>query len=240
MAMLGTCTSPEIDKAQNLTLLLPLGSTEQHGPHLPLDTDTRIAQAIATGVAHRLDAVRVAPAVNISASDEHKGFAGTLSVGTRVMSEMLIEIVGNAGDEFDRIVAINGHGGNAYALRAATEVCKARGRSLEVWSVRLPGSDAHAGRTETSLMLAIAPDLVRIDRAEPGATEPIDELLPKIMEGGIREVSANGVLGDPSGANEAEGTRLLAALIDDAVNQLANNESSQGGQAVAEELDKSS
>lgn len=226
MAKLGSSTSPEIAAVgaeAQLTLLLPLGSTEQHGPHLPLDTDTRIAQAVADGIAHRIDSVRVAPAISISASDEHRGFAGTLSVGTRVMSEMLIEIVGNVGDEFDRIVAINGHGGNAYALRAATEVCRARGRSLEVWSVRLPEGDAHAGRTETSLMLAIAADLVRIERAEPGATEPLDELLPKIMEGGIREVSANGVLGDPSSANEAEGTRLLAALIDDAVNQLANN-----------------
>lgn len=226
MARLGSSTSPEIAAAgaeTPLTLLLPLGSTEQHGPHLPLDTDTRIAQAVADGIAHRIDPVRVAPAISVSASDEHRGFAGTLSVGTRVMTEMLIEIVGNAGPEFGRIVAINGHGGNAYALRAATEVCKARDRALEVWSVRLPGGDAHAGRTETSLMLAIAPDLVRLEKAEPGATEPLDELLPKIMEGGIREVSANGVLGDPSGANEAEGTRLLAALIDDAVNQLANN-----------------
>ncbi len=135
---------------------------------------------------------------------------------------MLIEIVGKAGPEFGRIVAINGHGGNAYALRAATEVCKARGRAFEVWSVRLPGADAHAGRTETSLMLAIAEDLVQLDQAEPGAVEPLDELLPKIFEAGVREVSANGVLGDPSGANAAEGTRLLAALIDDAVNQLTS------------------
>ena len=223
MAMLGSCRSPEIAAASELTLLLPLGSTEQHGPHLPLDTDTRIAQAVAAGVAHRLDSVRVAPPISITASDEHRGFAGTLSVGTRVLSEMLIEIVGNAGPEFGRIVAINGHGGNAYALRAATEVCKARGRALEVWSVRLPGADAHAGRTETSLMLAIAEDLVRLDLAEAGAVEPIDELLPKMIEGGIREVSPNGVLGDPSGANAAEGTRLLAALIDDAVTQLTND-----------------
>ena len=226
MVKLGSSTSPEIaavGAGAPLTLLLPLGSTEQHGPHLPLDTDTRLAQAVADGIAHRIDSVRVAPAISISASDEHRSFAGTLSVGTRVMTEMLIEVVTNAGPEFGRIVAINGHGGNAYALRAATEVCKARDRALEVWSVRLPGADAHAGRTETSLMLAIAPEAVRIDRAESGATEPLDELLPKIMEGGVREVSANGVLGDPSGANEAEGTRLLAALIDDAVNQLANN-----------------
>lgn len=222
MALLGSATSPEIDQARSLTLLLPLGSTEQHGPHLPLDTDTRIAQKVATGLAARLDDIIVAPTISITASDEHKGFAGTLSVGTRIMSEMLIEIVANAGPEFKRIVAINGHGGNAYALRAATEVCMAKGRELEVWSVRLPAGDAHGGRTETSLMLAIAPELVRFDLAEPGATEPIEELLPQMMQGGVREVSPNGILGDPTGANALEGTRLLTSLIDDAVNHLTD------------------
>ena len=187
MAILGSCTSPDVaaasSEAKALTLLLPLGSTEQHGPHLPLDTDTRIAQAVAAGVAHRLESVRVAPAISITASDEHRGFAGTLSVGTRVLSEMLIEIVGNAGPEFGRIVAINGHGGNAYALRAATEVCKARGRAFEVWSVRLPGADAHAGRTETSLMLAIAEDLVQLDQAEARGHRTTRRTAPQDIRG---------------------------------------------------------
>lgn len=216
---LGSHTSPSLSDGVH-TLLIPLGATEQHGPHLPLDTDTRIAVAVAGGVADRVDRAVVAPAIAIGASGEHAGFAGTLSIGTKVLADVLIEIVRTAGPEFDRIVVINGHGGNAYALRAASATCAAEGRALDVWSVRLPGADAHAGRTETSLLLHLAPDLVDLGAAVAGNTEPLDELLPKMMESGISAVSPNGVLGDPNGASAEEGTALLAALVDDAVAQI--------------------
>lgn len=205
---------------RSLTLLIPLGATEQHGPHLPLDTDTRVAVAVAEGAAARIDGALLAPPVGISASGEHAGFAGTLSIGTRVLADLLIEIVRTAGPEFTRVVVINGHGGNAYALRAATATCAAEGRALAVWSVRLPGADAHAGRTETSLMLHLAPDLVDLDAVEAGNTAPLEALLPEMMEGGMRAVSPNGVLGDPAGASAEEGARLLGSLVDDAVRQI--------------------
>jgi len=216
---LGSLTSPDlVDRA--VTLLVPVGATEQHGAHLPLDTDTRIAIAVAEGVAAQVDSALVAPAFAIGASGEHAGFAGTLSIGTKVLADVLVEIVRTAGPEFARIIVINGHGGNAYALRAAAATCAAEGRALEVWSVRLPGADAHAGRTETSLMLHLAPELVRLGAAVPGNTDPLDELLPKMMEGGVGEVSPNGVLGDPAGASAEEGSALLSSLIDDAVAQI--------------------
>jgi mycofactocin precursor peptide peptidase len=220
MSMLGSWTSAAVADEGPFTLLLPLGATEQHGPHLPLDTDTRIVVAVADAAAAELDDVMVAPPIAIGASGEHEGFPGTLSVGTRVLTDMLVEIVRTAGPEFVRIVVINGHGGNAYALRAAAATCAAEGRSLEVWSIRLPGADAHAGRTETSLMLHLAPKAVLIEEAVAGNTEPLDELLPKIMDGGVREVSANGVLGDPDGASAREGAELFAALVHDAVAQI--------------------
>ncbi|MDW3220704.1 MAG: mycofactocin biosynthesis peptidyl-dipeptidase MftE [Acidimicrobiales bacterium] len=216
---LGAARTVELEGASH-TLLVPLGATEQHGPHLPLDTDTRIATAIAEAVAEQLDGALVGPAIAIGASGEHAGFAGTLSVGTRVLSEMLIEIVRTAGPEFARIVVINGHGGNAYALRAAAATCEAEGRSLDVWSVRLPGADAHAGRTETSLLLHLAPELVRLDAAEAGNPAPLAEILPTMMDGGVKEVSPNGVLGDPTGASAEDGARLFASLVADAVAQI--------------------
>ncbi|MEM7141664.1 MAG: mycofactocin biosynthesis peptidyl-dipeptidase MftE [Actinomycetota bacterium] len=227
MTELGTLVSADLESASRV-LLLPVGSTEQHGPHLPLDTDTRLASAVATAVAERVEGCVVGPPIGIGSSGEHAGFAGTLSIGTKVLADVLVEVVRTAGPEFARIVVVNGHGGNAYALRAAAATCEAEGRALEVWSIRLPGADAHAGRTETSLLLHLAPELVRWDAAAAGNTQPLAEILPTMIESGVREISANGVLGDPAGATAAEGAALFATLVDDAVAQIA-----QGGRMDA-------
>ena len=80
---------------------------------------------------------------------------------------------------------------------------------------RAAGGDAHAGRTETSLMLAIDQEAVRLEAAEPGCTEPLASLLPRLRAEGVRPVSSNGVLGDPTGATAEEGRALLGALVAD-------------------------
>ena len=84
-----------------------------------------------------------------------------------------------------------------------------------MWHAGLPGGDAHAGRTETSLMLALAPSEVLLERAAAGDTRPIAELLPELRAHGVRKVSPNGVLGDAAGASAAEGMRLLDLLVAD-------------------------
>jgi creatinine amidohydrolase len=89
------------------------------------------------------------------------------------------------------------------------------------WLPSVPGADAHAGRTETSLLLALAPASVRLDEAEPGDTRPLAEVMPELRSGGVAAVSRSGVLGDPRGASAAEGERLLAALTDDLVRAVA-------------------
>jgi len=81
-----------------------------------------------------------------------------------------------------------------------------------VWHAGVPGGDAHAGRTETSLMLALAPDDVLLAAAAPGETRPVNVIMPALRARGVRAVSPNGVLGDPAGASAAEGERLLGAL----------------------------
>ena len=86
-----------------------------------------------------------------------------------------------------------------------------------MWHAGLPGGDAHAGRTETSLMLALDGAAVRMELAEPGCTEPVDRLLPRLRAEGVRPVSSNGVLGDPTGATAEEGRALLDALVADLV-----------------------
>lgn len=196
-----------------MTLLVPVGSVEQHGPHLPLDTDTRIAVAVARAAAERLGPeVAVAPAVAFGASGEHETFPGTVSIGTEGLRTVLVELGRSAGRWARCTVFVNGHGGNLDAVRAATELLRAEGRDVHTYSCGVPGADAHAGRTETSILLAIAPDTVAIDRAEAGNTAPLTELLAAMRAGSVRAVSGNGVLGDPAGASADEGWALLAAM----------------------------
>ncbi len=195
-------------------LVLPLGATEQHGPHLPLGTDTTIAEALARGLAAaRSDAV-VAPVLAYGSSGEHRHFAGTLSLGQEALELAVLELARGA-DPFRGVLVVSWHGGNAEPLARAAERLAAEGRRVVVWQGRHPAADVHAGRTETSLMLALAPEQVRLDRAEPGDVRPLTEVLDELREGGVASVSPNGVLGDPSGASAEEGGALLAELVEE-------------------------
>ena len=202
-------------------LAVPLGSLEQHGPHLPLDTDTRIATALAAGLAGRRPGVVVAPALPYGASGEHADFPGTLLVGHEVLAGALVELVRSARHAFAGVVFVNAHGGNAEALAGAARRSAAEGDDVLVWWPSAPGGDAHAGRTETSLLLALDPGAVRLELAEPGCTAPLDALLPRLRAEGVRPVSSNGVLGDPTGASAAEGRTLLAELVRDLAEAVA-------------------
>ena len=196
-------------------LAVPLGSLEQHGPHLPLDTDTRIAEALARALSGRRPDVVVAPPVAYGASGEHAAFPGTLLVGHEPLAALLVELVRSARAAFRGVVLVNAHGGNESALASVARRCAAEGDDVLVWRAAVPGGDAHAGRTETSLLLALDPAVVRLELAEPGCTEPIERLLPRLRAEGVRPVSSNGVLGDPTGASAEEGRVVFDALVDD-------------------------
>ncbi|HET6548458.1 MAG TPA: mycofactocin biosynthesis peptidyl-dipeptidase MftE, partial [Solirubrobacter sp.] len=185
----------------------PLGATEQHGPHLPLGTDTIIARALAGAVPGAV----VAPALPYGSSGEHAGFAGTLSIGRSALEHVLVELVRSA--RFARVLFVSAHGGNAEPVAAAVRKLRTEGSDVRAWSPEWRG-DAHAGRVETSLLLALAPELVGAAR-EAGNTAPLAELMPHLRAGGVRAVSANGVLGDPAGASADEGHALLAAAAAD-------------------------
>lgn len=194
---------------------VPLGSTEQHGPHLPAGTDTAIAGALADGLARQRDDLLVAPALPYGASGEHAGFPATLSLGTAAFELAVVELVRSMDLTARGVILVNGHGGNARPLADATRLLVAEGRRVLAWSPRRPrGSDAgdlHAGRMETSLMLHLAPDLVARGLAVAGPTPPLRDLIRH----GVRPLSPSGVLGDPAGASAAEGAELLRTLVAD-------------------------
>jgi len=197
-------------------LAVPVGSCEQHGPHLPLGTDTYVATALCERLRAQRPDVVVAPALAVTASGEHAGFPGTLSIGIDATATVLIELARSA-DWAAGIVLVNGHGGNHAAVTRAVATIRSEGRRVVAWWPAIAGGDAHAGHTETSLMLAIRPDLVRGDRIEAGDTRSIADIADDLHAMGVRAVSANGVLGDPSAATLDEGIRLLDTLTDDLV-----------------------
>ena len=165
MTNLPEVTWTEIDRGLRRLLLVPLGSVEQHGLHLPLDTDTRIAVAVARGAAAARKAVAVAPPVAFGASGEHAGFPGTLSIGTGALRGVLIELGRDAARDWDAMLLVNGHGGNADAVSAAVDLLRGEARRCAAFHVTSGSGDAHAGLTETALLLHIAPEAVRLDLA---------------------------------------------------------------------------
>lgn len=210
---LGECTSGEVAGTAQ-TLVVPVGSTEQHGPHLPLDTDTRIATAVARDVADGHGCL-LAPAIAYGASGEHQGFPGTVSIGTPTLTAVLLEYGRSACVWSARVVFVNGHGGNVDALRSATATLRGEGRDAAWISACRDAVDAHAGHTETSLLLHLWPDAVRIDRLAAGNTDPLADLMPRLRRGGVAAVSPSGVLGDPTTAAAAEGARIFAGMVAD-------------------------
>jgi mycofactocin system creatininase family protein len=189
-------------------LTIPVGATEQHGPHLPLSTDTVIAVKLAELLAEQRAEVVVAPALAYGSSGEHAGFAGTLSIGQQAVELLLLELVRSASAEFPRVLLISAHGGNRDPVLRAVERLRGEARDVRVFFPHWDG-DAHAGRVETSLMLAACPSRVRADRAVAGAQAPLSQLLPALRREGVRSVSPSGVLGDPAGASAHEGRELL-------------------------------
>jgi len=206
---------PWPDVQMGALILVPIGSCEQHGPHLPLNSDTCIAEAIAHHAAQALSdldpVVYVTPAITFGASGEHADFPGTLSVGTEALTLLLCEFARSAW-WCSRIVFVNGHGGNVPSLITAVRLQRSEGRDVAWFACSSEGADAHAGRAETSMLLALAPDRVHTGGGGSGVTTPIAELMPRLIAEGVRAVSPTGVLGDPTGASPGEGRQRLAHM----------------------------
>jgi creatinine amidohydrolase len=212
---------PEVgDRARGALLVVPLGSTEQHGPHLPLSTDTDIAVQLCRRLAAAREDVLVAPALPYGSAGEHAGFPGTLSIGQEALEMVVVELVRSATETVDRVLLVSAHGGNAGPLARAVRLLRAESRDVRMFLPRWDG-DPHAGRPETAMLLALTPERVRMAEAVPGERRPMAEIWPELRDGGVRAVTDTGVLGDPTGATAAEGLALLEKLAADLIREVA-------------------
>ena len=194
-------------------VLLTLGSWEQHGPHLPFDTDTIIINSVVTQAMHdsqiNANEFMIAPTVAISASDEHAGFPGTLSTGTEALVQSVVAICRSASWSLG-VCIVNGHGGNTDALARISSALTHEKITHSIWSLpSYDGADMHAGHTETSVMLHVAPDKVQTDRIERGTVGDSSALVAQMRTSGVAGVSDNGVLGDPTTATKEHGFAVM-------------------------------
>ena len=214
------------------TVVIAFGATEQHGPHMPLATDALIGDHFARELAERLNAF-VAPTVRIGCSSHHLAFPGTLSIADETFHAIVADLVRSlAGAGFGRIVLVPTHGGNFAPLAAAVEKLTAedRGRVVaitdlgillrvvelahEEFGVSPEAGGLHAGEWETSMLAAIEPDLVRMDRAEAGYVGELEPAIAKMFESGVKAISENGAVGDPTGASAEHGRSYWEAVIE--------------------------
>lgn len=231
-ALLAHLTTTDVRDLDPETIIVqPIGAVEQHGPHLPLFTDAFIAESLAVRAAARATAsVCVLPTLSYGKSTEHLGWPGTMSLSTETLLAVCRDVGRSvAASGFSKLVFVNGHGGQPSLLDVVARDIRAE-TDLHVFSImpaRL-GSDGvdipdasfgyHGGHTETSVMLALAPELVRMDRAEAGGAavgERFGEFEHLTLEGSVptawltRDVTTNGVLGDPTTADRAIGSDLV-------------------------------
>ncbi len=220
----------EIENGRD-SVVVPFGSTEQHGRHLPLGTDAIIGDEIGRGLAERLGAF-IAPTVRIGCSQHHLVFPGTISLREETLQRIIIDVVASlSGQKFRRIILIPTHGGNFKPLEEAIKLIKPienirilaftdlKGlinrafESSKAFGVDERSSGAHSGEWETSLMLALRPQQVKMDCAAEGFVGDLSEVMSKVFDG-IQNLDKNGVLGDPRPANEKAGKKYLEEIIE--------------------------
>lgn len=200
--------------------LLPVGSTEQHGPHAPLGTDAFNAETIADAGATAFDGeVLVAPTIPVGVAEEHRNFDGTLWVSPDTFRAYVRETIESlASHGFTRVIVVNGHGGNVEAL---AEVCRRVSRAGGAYAVAFTWFNAvgehsskmgHGGPLETAFLRHTHPDLVREDRisdAQDGAADRWGEWVAGVnLAHDSDEFAENGVVGDPDAGDKKLGAEL--------------------------------
>ncbi len=233
---LGVLTWPEAKerfKAVDVALL-PVGSIEQHGPHLPLDTDAFDADFLAHQVALRCTDPKpiVLPLIPYGVSYHHDDFSGTIGISNETLSKLVYEIgMGVARNGVTKLVIINGHGGNDPALNFAAQMINRDARiftcvdsgetsDVDIYALIDTPNDVHAGEIETSTSLALREGLVRKDKVEKYIPRFSSRYLNFTSRRGVswyaytQKISNSGVMGDPTKASAEKGQRIWKLMID--------------------------
>ena len=240
----GELTSPEVKERIQKTdvALLPVGSIEQHGPHLPVDTDAYDAGYLALRVAEACGNPKplVLPLIPYGVSYHHDDFPGTLSLSNETLSRVVHEVgMAAAANGIKKLIIINGHGGNSPALNQAAQtisrdarifVCVDSGETsdTDIDALIETPNDVHAGEAETSTSLAIRPHLVKMNAAISSIPKFSSRYLNFSSKhsvswyGHTREISAVGIMGNPLKASAEKGVKIweimiahLVALVED-------------------------
>lgn len=222
---------------QDTVVIVPVGSIEQHGPHLPVEVDTRLATEISR-MAARVGAMRgtpiiVAPTITVGLAQHHLSYGGALTFDFVTFASVIrcwVQSIAASG--FKRIALVNGHGGNTTALRVVVNEL-ARSENLRIvactyWDVAAPAFRRiletqpcvmHACEAETSLMMALAPESVRHEQMKgltgpmfEGEQDPFEAPLYRSLD--MDELSVNGVLGNPGAASPEKGKMLADAAAE--------------------------
>jgi len=212
------------------TVVFAVGSNEQHGPHLPTCTDSLIGDVLANKVAGKLDRALQAPSINVGCSDPHMVFSGAISLRPETLKSLIRDYCASLAKQgFKNIIILPSHGGNFNAVREVTDELNQSLKGTTVVSytdlkglleflaefsskhgVSAGESGAHAGESETSMVLAIRKDLVDLKHVEKGFVGNFeDKMLALMWSQGIKAVSKNGVLGDPRKAEAGNGEEYL-------------------------------
>lgn len=219
---ISTATSVDVRDRAASVAVLPVGSFEQHGTHLPLSTDTLIAGAIASRLATDHD-LFLLPPVTISCSHEHMTFPGSVSISSTTLRAIVVDVVDSLRTHgINHVVIVNAHGGN-YVLSNVVQESNVRGRSVVLFPQSADWRDAreaagietsnhddmHAGEAETSILLAKAPELVGESHA---TADHLAEDRRLLLTVGVAGYAPDGVIGNPSLATAEKGHALLSAF----------------------------
>jgi creatinine amidohydrolase len=217
------------------TVVVAAGSIEQHGPHLPLLTDTLIGDGLGAAIVSRLDRALQGPTISLGCSEHHMAFPGTITMEKATFIAVASDYARSlARHGFRYVCFVPSHGGNFGPLREAVDALGGRiddttvatfsdlSGFIEVlnasqlpFDVTAERSGAHAGESETALVLHLRPDLARSELAEEGYVGPFGaEQQQLIFSEGMPALTANGILGDARGAEPEFGVAALDALAD--------------------------